>query len=464
MPPERDKAMTYTPHLKVKPQVLIQAAVSALNDTLSISNTVTKRNDLATFFKAEGDTISQRVKGTVPVRQYTPRNDRSQPIITDNYQESVVTVTISAERPYSAIKMTDEQADWDFTDGWQDIIEAQTNSIASYLEHGVLNQILQAPYERVIIVKDDTAGLTAAQDANQDVWYNAIIEAKKALRLMRTPNDTLYAICGLDFEEKIMKSNRFLKDQGTGDNALTSSTLGSIAGVRFISTTQIPSDEAYLYASSGFLAFTGVPRIPRSVPFGAAASAGGWALRFLMDYDTAYLTDRSVFDCYAGYSYVKDRVSVFDGRSNELISPDEYFVRGVKLALKSTSSAVEKAPGDGKTDTPGGPASSFLGKVYNQQTVTAAEVIGEPFPLGGNYPGAKAAATAVAVKSGSTIGSITVTAPGFGYTSTPAVTITGAGTGATAVASIQNGQVVSIAVTAAGTGYTGTPTVTVAAP
>jgi N4-gp56 family major capsid protein len=457
--------MTYTPHLKVKPQVLIQAAVSALNDTLSISNTVTKRNDLATFFKAEGDTISQRVKGTVPVRQYTPRNDRSQPIITDNYQESVVTVTISAERPYSAIKMTDEQADWDFTDGWQDIIEAQTNSIASYLEHGVLNQILQAPYERVIIVKDDAPGLTAAQDANQDVWYNAIIEAKKALRLMRTPNDTLYAICGLDFEEKIMKSNRFLKDQGTGDNALTSSTLGSIAGVRFISTTQIPADEAYLYASSGFLAFTGVPRIPRSVPFGAAASAGGWALRFLMDYDTAYLTDRSVFDCYAGYSYVKDRVSVFDGRSNELISPDEYFVRGVKLALKSTSSAVEKAPGDGKTDTPGGPANSFLGKVYKQQTVTAAEVIGEPFPLGGNYPGAKAGATATLTKSGSTVGSITVTAPGFGYTSTPAVTISGgSGTGATAVAVIQNGQVISVEVTAAGTGYTGTPTVAIAAP
>jgi hypothetical protein len=457
--------MTYTPHLKVKPQVLIQAAVSALNDQLVISNTVTKRNDLATFFKAEGDTISQRVKGTVPVRQYTPRNDRSQPIITDNYSESVVTVTISAERPYSAIKMTDEQADWDFSDGWGDIIDAQTSSIASYLEHGVLNQILQAPYERVILVKDDTAGITAAQDSNEDVWYNAVIEAKKALRLLRTPNDTLYAICGLDFEEKIMKSNRFLKDQGTGDSALTSSTLGTIAGVKFISTTHIPADEAYLYASSGFVAFTGVPRIPRSVPFGATASAGGWALRFLADYDTAYLTDRSIFDCYAGYSYVKDRVSVFDGRSNEIISPDEYFVRGIKLALKSSSSAVEKAPGDGSSTTAAGNPASFLAKVYNQQTVTAAEVIGEPFPLGGNYPGAKAAATAKVVKSGSTVGSVEIVAPGFGYTSTPTVTISGgAGTGATAVAVIQNGQVVDIVVTAAGTGYTGTPTATVAAP
>lgn len=457
--------MTYTPHLKVKPSVLVQSAVSALTDQLSISNTVTKRSDMKTFFKSSGDTISQRVKGTVPVRTYTARNDRSQPIITDQYQETVVTVTISADRPYSAIKMTDEQRDWDFQDGWGDIIEAQTSSIASYLEHGVLNQILSAPYERVILVKDDSAGITAAKDANEDVFYNAVVEAKKALRLMRTPNDTLYAICGVDFEERILKSNRFLKDQGTGDSALTTATLGRIAGVTFVSSTQIPADEAYLYASSGFLVFTGVPSIPQSVPFGSTASAGGWALRWLMDYDTAYLTDRSVFDCYAGYSYVRDRLAVFDGSSREIVSADEYFVRGVKMALKSTSSAVEKKPGDGSTDTPGGSASSFLAKAYNLQPITGPEVQGEPFPLGGNYPGAKAAATAVATVANNKVTAITVTAQGYGYTSTPTVTISGGGgTGATAVATIANGQVTAISVTAQGTGYTSVPTVTVAAP
>ena len=457
--------MTYTPHLKVKPSVLVQSAVSALTDQLSISNTVTKRSDMKTFFKSAGDTISQRVKGTVPVRTYTARNDRSQPIITDQYQETVVTVTISADRPYSAIKMTDEQRDWDFQDGWGDIIEAQTSSIASYLEHGVLNQILKAPYERVILVKDDSAGLTAAKDSNQDVFYNAVVEAKKALRLMRTPNDSLYAICGVDFEEKILKSNRFLKDEGRGDDALTTATLGKIAGVTFVSSTQIPADEAYLYASSGFLVFTGVPSIPQSVPFGSTASAGGWALRWLMDYDTAYLTDRSVFDCYAGYSYVRDRLAVFDGTSREIISADEYFVRGVKLALKSSSSAVEKVPGDGSTDTPGGSASSFLAKAYNLQPITGPEVQGEPFPLGGNYPGAKATATAVATVASGKVTGITVTAQGYGYTSTPAVTITGGGgTGATAVATIANGQVTAISVTAQGSGYTSVPTVTVAAP
>lgn len=448
--------MTYTPSLKVKPSVLVEGAVDALSDQLVIANTVTKRSDMKTFFKSAGDTISQRVKGTVPVRTYTARNDRSQPIITDNYAETVVTLTIAADRPYSAIKLTDEQLDWDFQDGWGDIIDAQTSSIASYLEHGVLNQILKAPYERIIKV-------AATDPANQDRFYNAVVDAKKALRLMRTPNDTLICVCGVDFEEKILKSNRFLKDQGTGDSALTTATLGTIAGVQFVSSTQIPADEAYMYAKSGFLVFTGTPSIPKSVPFGALASANGWALRWLQDYDTAYLTDRSVFDTYAGYSYVKDFISVFDGTSREMISPERYFVRGVRMVL-DTSAVSAKEPGDGGTSTPGGDPNSFLAKAYKLQPITAAPVQGEPFPLGGNYPGAKANAAAVATVSGGKLATVKVTAQGYGYTSTPAVSFTGgAGTGAAAVATIANGQVTGITITNAGSGYTSAPTVAIAA-
>jgi hypothetical protein len=61
-------------------------------------------------------------------------------------------------------------------------------------------------------------------------------------------------------------------------------------------------------------------------------------------------------------------------------------VRGVKLGLKSAG-AVEKAPGDGKTDTPGGAANSYLAKAYKQQTITTSLPAGETFPLGGNAYG-----------------------------------------------------------------------------
>ena len=379
--------MTYKPSLKVKPEVFVEAGVEALNDKLVISNTVTKRNDTKKFFASEGDTITQRVKGTLPVRQYAPRNDRSQPIITDTYAETKVALTLDVSRPYSAVKLTDEQRDWDFNDGLGDIIDAQMETVSQYMEFSVLQKIINAPYERVILAKDNTAGLAAAKDKNQDVFYNLVIEAKKALRLMRTPSEQLVCVVGVDFEEALLKSNRLVKFEGTGDNALASSTLGTIAGVQFVSSTHIPASEAFMYAPSGFIAFSGTPSVPQSVPYGATTAANGWALRHLADYDTGFLTDRSVFDTYFGSAYTKDRIAVFNGESQSVVSPDEFFVRGVRLGL-SDSGLTEKAPGDGKTDTPGGSAASFLAKAYKQEYIsTGALPAGETFPLGGNAYG-----------------------------------------------------------------------------
>jgi N-acetylneuraminic acid mutarotase len=77
-------------------------------------------------------------------------------------------------------------------------------------------------------------------------------------------------------------------------------------------------------------------------------------------------------------------------------------------------------------------------------------------------PGETATATANTV-SGFVIGA-TITNGGVGYTTVPAVTITGSGTGATATAAISNGQVTGITITNAGSGYTGDTTITLAPP
>jgi hypothetical protein len=378
--------MTYSPSLRLKPQVLVDAAIEALDEKLVISNTVTKRADAKTFYAAAGDTISQRVKGTVPVREYAPRNDRSEPIRTDTYEETSVSLTISQNRPYSAIKLTDEQKDWDFN-GWAPIIDSQVDALGEYLEHGVLNSILNAPYERRILIDNSDAAFTAAKNRNQDLFWNAITEAKTSLKKMRTPDTTFNCLVGLDLADELVKSNKLVKVQGTGDSALAQSSLGTIAGVNFIPSVHIPGDQAFMYASSGFLCFTGVASIPNSVPFGASASANGWALRWLMDYDTAYLTDRSVFDTFMGTAYTKDRLKVVDQQGISHTGTEEFFVRGVQLGLKGgTLGTVERKPGDGGTDTPGGSVNSWLSKVYNRTTINNPIPAGDSFPLGGNYP------------------------------------------------------------------------------
>jgi hypothetical protein len=377
--------MSYTPHLKVKPEILVEAAVEALDEKLVVSNTVTKRADAKTFYAAEGDTISQRVKGSVPVRYYAPRNDRSEPIKTDTYSETVVNITISQDRPYSAIKLTDEQKDWDFQDGWGDIVDAQTSAIGEHLELKVLDLIKNAPYERTILIDDSDTAWTAAQKRGYDLFFNAVVEAKTSLRKLRSPDTRFTCVVGLALADLLVKSNKLVKNQGTGDSALANDSIGTIAGVNFVPSVHIAEDVAYMYGASGYLVYTGVASIPNSVPFGASANANGWALRWLMDYDTGYLTDRSVFDTYFGTAYTRDRLKLYDAQGIGHVGTEEFFVRGIRLGLKGgTFGSTEQKPGDGGTGTPGGSATSWLAKAWNHTGVTVTVPEGELWPLGGN--------------------------------------------------------------------------------
>ncbi len=77
-------------------------------------------------------------------------------------------------------------------------------------------------------------------------------------------------------------------------------------------------------------------------------------------------------------------------------------------------------------------------------------------------PGVGATATANTIV-GFVIGA-TITNGGSGYTSAPAVTITGAGTGATATATLTGDVVTGITINSAGSGYTGAVTITIAPP
>jgi hypothetical protein len=77
-------------------------------------------------------------------------------------------------------------------------------------------------------------------------------------------------------------------------------------------------------------------------------------------------------------------------------------------------------------------------------------------------PGSPAAATATII-SGFVVGA-TVTSGGSGYTSPPAVSITGNGTGAAATATVSSGAVSEITITNAGSGYTTGATISIAPP
>lgn len=369
--------MAYIEHTTVKPQDIVDTGVETLKLRSVASNLVT-RTGFEKFVGQEGDTVNVRVKGSLPVRNYAWRNDRSQPLVTDTTQDTVVQIKVELDRNYTGVKLTDESKAFDFEGGWGDIFERQTDALVNYNEAKIANQVLAAPYEVVRGIDNSAATLESQAKIGRDPIFSAFVDAKSDLKKLRAPGTGYVALVGSGFAAELQKNQKLVTAQGNGDTALSAATVGTIAGITVVEDALMPDDEAHIFLKSAFVFYNAAPIVPSSVPYGAAAAAGGFALRWLMDYDTSFATDRSLFDTFVGYDYTKDLIEIQDENGRPHTSTDMFFTRGVKLVLGQTTN---KLPGDGSADTPGGDPASYLALAYNKQNITAADLgAGQTFP------------------------------------------------------------------------------------
>lgn len=368
--------MAYIEHTTVKPSDIADTGVETLKLRAVASNLVT-RSGFEKFVGQEGDTVNVRVKGSLPVRNYAWRNDRTQPLITDTVQDTVVQIKVELDRNYSAVKLTDESKAFDFDGSWGDIFERQTDALVNYNENKIAEQVLGAPYEVVRYADNSAANLEAEAKINRDPIFNAFVDAKADLKKLRAPGTGYVALVGAGFAAELQKNQKLVTAQGNGDSALAAATIGTIAGVTVVEDPLMPDDEAHVFLKSAFVFYNAAPIVPNSVPYGAAAAAGGFALRWLMDYDTSFANDRSLFDTFVGYDYTKDLIEIQDENGRPHVSEETFFTRGVKIVL---GDGEDKLPGDGSEDTPGGNPESYLALAYNKQHITAGDLTGQEFP------------------------------------------------------------------------------------
>jgi hypothetical protein len=129
--------------------------------------------------------------------------------------------------------------------------------------------------------------------------------------------------------------------------------------------------------------------VPLGATKGAISNENGYSLRWIQDYDASRQIDRSTFNSWIATGVTKDNLRQIntDG-TQEIVSTEQYFVRGIKIVLAADSiaaAAAEIKPGDGKARTNGslGSAStSDLAKVYNDQPFAGTLPAGEPFTIG----------------------------------------------------------------------------------
>ncbi|MCX2949932.1 hypothetical protein [Lentzea sp. NEAU-D7] len=313
-------------HQVVKPEKLVATAIGMLEQELVVPN-LFKKESVDAFKGAKDDTISVKVEGVLPFHEYAWRNDRSSGIVFDEYAERKIPVTFGGNF-YSAVKLTDEQNDFDI-DQWGKLLRPQVKAVARGLARKCVTTLTGAAYNVVV-------GNT------QQNLRGALIEARRVLNKFQVPEGQRFMLVGSDFEAALLADEKLNLAQYVGDDtaesALRLASLGQKFGFTFVVDQTIGATDAYAFADTAFIMATAAPSVPQSVPYGATTSFEGLALRWVRDYDSEHMQDRSVVNCYAGVRDVKDVLVGWDEvEKTEIVSAGEHFVRGIKLTLDGAS-------------------------------------------------------------------------------------------------------------------------------
>ncbi|MFJ6893585.1 hypothetical protein [Streptomyces hokutonensis] len=329
--------MPYTPHDVIKPEKIAATAAVALEESLVVP-AVFQREGIDQFKGAKGDAINIKVEGVLPYRTYGWRNDRSTEIQFDTYAEKTVQVTFGDD-VYSGVQLTDEQNDFDLN-GWAKLMAKQTEAVGKGLEYEAVDYLLKAPYS-----------VTLGGGVSGRSLRKTLIRAREVMNKFRIPKEGRTLLVGSGWENELLSDPDLNLATNVGDaeavSALKEATLGRRYGFNIVTSDELPADFAVAMVSSAFIFATGAPSVPQSVPFGAAASYNGVALRWIRDYDATRLTDRSIVNTYKGFRIVEDFLVGRDNAnpSQGFVSEHQHFVRAIKLDLDATTDVLPDPDG-----------------------------------------------------------------------------------------------------------------------
>ncbi|MBM4686481.1 hypothetical protein GS532_22720 [Rhodococcus hoagii] len=146
-------------------------------------------------------------------------------------------------------------------------------------------------------------------------------------------------------EAAILKSDQFKKFDQIGDSsALRNATIANVAGFPIVVCNSIDPNEAYAFHRTAFQSVYRVSASPLGGVDTASGSYAGIAMRWVKDYDSTHMVNRSIFDTFFGISVVTDPDDYDDPASTKSLK------RAVKLTLDVD--AVIEVP-EFKTGEPG---------------------------------------------------------------------------------------------------------------
>lgn len=320
-------------HSFLKPTAVVDTAIKLLQREIVLPQLVWL-NGIGDFAGKYQDTITIRVPARTSANRRTFRGTGSaRNLITSDLTENAIPVTLDHD-VYHAVVLTDEELTYDIQDFGSQVLNRQVRAVAEDLENGLASTIAGANYAQNNMIVPVTAS----------TLWDGIVDARRKLNDKYIDRSGRVLVVGSAVEAAFLKSDTFKRYDSVGEtpnSALRDATIGSVAGLDVVVSDALLPGDAYMFHPTAFIMATRPPAAPRGASFTSSASAAGLAIRWLMDYDYASTSDRSLVDTFVGYQSVVDPV---DG-----------FVRACKVRLSATAvtvsgtATVTAASGAGQT-------------------------------------------------------------------------------------------------------------------
>lgn len=308
-------------HAFIKPTYVVDSAIQYLQSSVVLPQLVW-RNAFGDFAGKFNDTITVRVPAPTNANTRVLRGTGSARNLTaSDLTEDSFPVTLTDD-VYNLILLTDEEKTLDVPDFATQVLARQVDAVARKLENGLAQTIINAPYVN-------------PQETTAANFFKAVLQARRRLNDAFVPEEGRIMIVGSAIEEAILGDERFIRYDSQGQSAVSAlqdARIGRIFGFDVVRVPQpIPYGDCYIFHRTAFVLASRPPAPPTSGAdrVGAVSAAGGFALRWLMDYDSTSTTDRSLVDTFVGYKAITDPNGIG-------------FVRAQKIHLTATSVTITR--------------------------------------------------------------------------------------------------------------------------
>ncbi len=306
------------------PQKLTNQGLGLLKRNLLLVRLV-ERKGIDEYKGAKNSTVDIKIPSLLKGRDYEWRT-RNSAIQTDDLEEFSIPVALN-KHPYSAVGLTDEEKTLDLISWGEQVARPQIGAVAEKLEGYVADSMEKdANYRHEV---DWDQGDPEGDDRS---FYRMAIRCRKLLNEENVPAEGRVLLVGSSAEEAALSSKHLLEADKSGTTGvLREAIIGRIAGFTVIGNcNSVDPEFTVAFHSTAFALGNVAPTVPDGVSAGATIVSDSMAMRWIKDYDSDHLRERSVYSAFAG------AVSVEDGRDLDLESADfgeltEENVRAVKV-------------------------------------------------------------------------------------------------------------------------------------